>query len=89
MRLAAWLGVAVAIVVVAMGASAIILSAHAQTAQDYADCQVEAESVSGARVSSQTPGAGSGSVSGRGEPAVSHPGSEDRESLKAAVYDAV
>jgi hypothetical protein len=70
-------------VVVALGTCVVAASASAQTA----DCQAEAESVSGAYGSSSTGGALPGSVSGSGEPGASNAGTGDRESLRAMVYD--
>jgi hypothetical protein len=67
-----------------IGALVNASNASAQTA----DCQAEAESVSGAYGSTPSGGALPGSVSGSGEPGASNVGTGSRESLRAAVYDA-
>jgi len=72
-------------VVVAMGASVTISrSAYSQTA----DCQAEATSVSGMRMSSPAPGVYAGSTSGTGEPGIANAGSDESARLWAEVYAA-
>jgi hypothetical protein len=81
---ALWLRGIVVAALGALGLFVVVSNAPAQTA----DCQAEAESVSGSYGSSATGGALPGSVSGSGEPGASNSGATSREALKATVYDA-
>lgn len=83
MGLFAGRGVRTLCVVTAVSLAMVISrSAYSQTA----DCQAEADSISGLRVGSTAPGVNPGSTPGTGEPGVSNTASDDRGRIWADVY---
>jgi len=76
-------GVRMFCIVVAVSLAFVISrSAYSQTA----DCQAEADNISGLRVGFATPGVQPGSTPGTGQPGVSNTGSDDRGRIWADVY---